>query len=54
MYLLPPGGRPVIDQPGGNLIYTAAGMALWEDSIGLVSRVGEDYPRAWIRQFQEH
>ena len=52
MYLLPPQGRPQLDVPGGNLLYAAAGLALWEEKCGLVARVGEDYPRAWIDQFR--
>jgi len=53
MFLLPPSGRPMLDKPGGNLLYAAAGLALWEKSIGLVARVGEDYPRGWLEMFQE-
>jgi cytidine kinase len=48
-FLLPPEGRPIIDAPGGNLLYAAAGAGIWESSVGLVSRVGEDYPHAWLR-----
>src|SRR5512135_2634443 len=47
-FLLPPEGRPIIDAPGGNLLYAAAGAAVWESRIGLVSRVGEDYPQDWL------
>ncbi|HNB51882.1 MAG TPA: carbohydrate kinase family protein [Anaerolineales bacterium] len=52
MFLLPPTGRPQLDTPGGNLLYAAAGLALWDSRIGIVARVGEDYPRAWLEQFQ--
>ncbi len=52
MYLLPPNGKARIDKPGGNLLYTAAGLSLWEESIGLVSRVGEDFPRSWLAEFE--
>jgi sugar/nucleoside kinase (ribokinase family) len=47
-YLLPPSGRPWLDVPGGNLLYAAAGLAVWADGVGLVGRVGEDYPRDWL------
>lgn len=50
-YLLPPQGRPVIDAPGGNLLYAASGAAIWQPGIGLISRVGEDYPQDWLRSF---
>jgi len=37
-----------LDQPGGNLLYTAYGFALWGKKAGLVSRVGCDFPDEWI------
>jgi sugar/nucleoside kinase (ribokinase family) len=52
-YLLPPKGQPLLDVPGGDLLYTAGGLAVWEQGIGLLSRVGEDYPRQWLRNFQQ-
>jgi sugar/nucleoside kinase (ribokinase family) len=53
-YLLPPDGIPLLDTPGGNLLYAAAGARLWdEESIGLLARVGEDYPHEWLRNFQK-
>ncbi|HSG45374.1 MAG TPA: carbohydrate kinase family protein [Anaerolineales bacterium] len=47
-YLLPATGRPRLDAPGGSLLYAAAGMGVWESGVGLVGRVGNDYPRAWL------
>ena len=47
-YILTANGKAYIDIPGGNLLYTAAGIGIWEQGIGLVSRVGEDYPREWL------
>ena len=47
-YLLPPVGRPHLDVPGGSLLYAAAGLGVWDTGIGLVGRVGNDYPRAWL------
>ena len=88
-YLLPSQGRPLIDVPGGNLLYAAAGLGVWprtgtgtaspraktwttppragtgtassrtgtgttpESSLGLLARVGEDYPREWLRSFEK-
>jgi len=52
-FLLPPSGRPLLDVPGGNLLYAAAGMAVWETNIGLLARVGEDYPSEWLRAFEQ-
>ena len=47
-YLLPPAGLPRLDGAGGSLLYAAAGLGVWEKSIGLVGRVGNDYPREWL------
>lgn len=52
-YLLPPVGRPLIDVPAGDLLYAAAGLAAWEGSIGLLARVGEDYPNEWLHSFEQ-
>jgi sugar/nucleoside kinase (ribokinase family) len=52
-YLIPTEGRPLLDAPGGNLLYAAAGARQWVDSVCLLARVGEDYPHEWLRFFQE-
>lgn len=53
-YLLPPPpAHPLMDTPGGNLLYAAAGARLWNASPGLLARIGEDYPRDWLKQFQQ-
>ncbi|MFH2104457.1 MAG: PfkB family carbohydrate kinase [Chloroflexota bacterium] len=51
-YLLPFAGQPLIDIPGGNMLYAAAGLTVWKGPVGLVGRVGEDYPHGWLRLFQ--
>ncbi len=53
-YLLPPVGRPLLDVPGGNVLYAAAGLALWEKNLGLLGRVGEDYPHEWLNNFSRY
>jgi sugar/nucleoside kinase (ribokinase family) len=52
-YILPPQGQPILDSPGGNLLYAVGGMAVWDTNAGLLSRVGEDYPRHWLHQLEE-
>jgi sugar/nucleoside kinase (ribokinase family) len=52
-YLLPPTGRPYIDVPGGNLLYAAAGLGIWDSRVGLLGRVGEDYPQEWLHSFEK-
>ena len=53
-YLLPPAGRALVDVPGGDLLYAAAGTGIWENQLGLVGRVGEDYPQEWLRTFEQY
>ncbi len=52
-YLLPPEGTPLVDVPGGNLLYAAGGLGVWEGGIGLLARAGEDYPQEWLRSFEK-
>ncbi len=47
-YVLPPTGPARLDVPGGSLLYAAAGLRVWESDVGLVGRVGNDFPRAWL------
>ncbi len=52
-YLITPEKKCIIDNMGGNLLYAAGGAALWLENtneIGLVSRVGENFPRNWIEE----
>ena len=51
-YILPPIGHPLLDTPGGNLLYAAAGARVWESNIGLLGRAGEDYPFQWQQDFK--
>lgn len=51
-YLIPPEGKPLIEKPGGNLLYAAAGARQWVDRVQLLSRVGENFPHDWIKDFQ--
>jgi hypothetical protein len=53
-YLLPLQGRPLIDVPGGNLLYAAAGLAVWDNSIGLLARAGENYPNGWLKNIDKY
>jgi len=53
-FLLPATGQPRLDALGGSLMYAAAGLRVWESGIGLVGRVGNDYPRAWLDDIKSH
>ncbi len=51
-YILPPTGQPLLDVPGGSALYAAGGLRPWDENVGVVARVGEDYPRPWLRQIR--
>jgi sugar/nucleoside kinase (ribokinase family) len=52
-FIITPQDKIHVDIPGGNLIYAAVGLSRWDSDIGLVSRIGEDYPRSWLAQFDQ-
>ena len=35
---------------GGNAVYAATGAALWSDSVGILGRVGSNFPSSWLEQ----
>jgi sugar/nucleoside kinase (ribokinase family) len=51
-YILPPVGTPLLDAPGGSVMYACGGLLPWAGDIGLVGRVGEDYPRPWLKSLE--
>jgi len=51
-YILLPSSPPLVDSPGGNLLYAAGGLAAWNTKMGLVGRVSENYPRQWLRDIE--
>jgi len=52
-YVLLPSGEPLLDVPGGNVLYAAVGLAVWERQPppAILARVGEDYPSEWLANF---
>ena len=51
-YILPPVGQPLLDVAGGSALYAAGGLLVWDAGVGLLARVGEDYPRPWLKEMQ--
>lgn len=51
-YLLPPVGVPLLDVAGGSALYASGGLLVWDQDLGLLARVGEDYPRSWLKQIE--
>ncbi len=47
-YVITHRDQTLLDVPGGGLLYAAAGAGIWEQGIGLISRIGEDYPHEWL------
>ena len=39
-----PSGEHWMGQPGGNALFAAIGARVWLDSVGLLTRLGRDYP----------
>jgi len=53
-YVIFPSGEVLQDVPGGNVLYAAVGLAVWEPdpAPGIIARVGEDYPHEWLDSFR--
>jgi sugar/nucleoside kinase (ribokinase family) len=53
-YVILPSGDTLLDVPGGNVLYAAVGIALWENNPppAIIARVGEDYPQEWLADFR--
>src|SRR4030065_506897 len=51
-YCITHDGRVTEGAQGGNAAYAGAGAALWNRSVGLLSRVGCNYPSQWLGQLQ--
>jgi hypothetical protein len=47
-------GKSFLDIQGGSLLYAATGTAIWENGVGLLSRVGENYPQEWLSQIETY
>ncbi len=47
-YIITSSGKVFLDVPGGNLLYSAAGLGVWERDAGLIGRAGADYPVEWL------
>jgi sugar/nucleoside kinase (ribokinase family) len=51
-FVLPPLGKPLLDTAGGSALYAAGGLLPWEGQVGLLARIGEDYPRPWLKDIE--
>lgn len=46
-------GRVVFNAAGGNSIYSALGARIWANGIGIVSRIGLDYPQDYLNILED-
>jgi len=42
-----------LHEMGGNAIYSAVGARIWSAEVGILARVGENYPPQWLAQLEE-
>ena len=49
-YVITAEGQLFSNQHGGNAIYSAAGMRLWTEKVGIVGRVGSNFPQSWLAE----
>jgi sugar/nucleoside kinase (ribokinase family)/fructoselysine-6-P-deglycase FrlB-like protein len=48
-----PNGETTMASPGGNTIYAATGALIWGLSVGVVARVGADFPAAALDRLRD-
>lgn len=53
-YLITTEGEVRVRQLGGNAVYAGVGARIWTDQVGLLSRVGENYPRELLSTLAAH
>ena len=47
-YFITPAGDAHLGRLGGNALYAAVGARLWSANVGLVARVGSNFPAVWL------
>ncbi len=47
-YVITAEGKVHLREMGGNALYAAAGARVWSDSVGILARIGENYPAGWL------
>lgn len=45
-----PSGQAWMNQPGGNVLFSALGARIWLDQVGILARLGSDYPREKLKE----
>jgi ribokinase len=52
-YCITHDGKVLLGVMGGNAIYAATGAIVWSSSVGIISRVGSNYPKEWLKNFED-
>jgi len=47
-------GEVHLHKIGGNALFSAVGARIWAEQVGLLARVGLNYPSAWLEQLRQH
>ena len=47
-YFITPSGEAHLGKLGGNALYAAVGARLWTSGVGLIARVGTNFPAGWL------
>jgi ribokinase len=53
-YFITPAGEVHLRVLGGNAVYAAVGARVWARGVGVVSRVGNNYPAEWLERLERH
>jgi ribokinase len=51
-YFITSGGEAHLHVLGGNAVYAAAGARIWAKKVGLVARVGSNFPPEWLTRLE--
>jgi len=52
-YLITADQQVHLREMGGNAIYSAVGAKVWSAEVGILSRVGENYPQQWLERLED-
>ncbi|MCH7587335.1 MAG: carbohydrate kinase family protein [Chloroflexi bacterium] len=53
-YFITHDGQVHLGVLGGNAVFAAAGARLWSESVGIISRVGSNYPDVWLKKIERN
>ena len=42
-----------LDSIGGNALYASSGLSVWDNGIGIISQIGEDFPQEWLTKLSQ-